>query len=68
MASSNATKGALPNPFATPVPDAVPGGLTSAEDSSRLQKNGPNAMPDTSSGHRALFNSGHGQDLYLCSA
>ena len=28
--------------------EAAPGGLTSAEASSRLQKDGPNAMPDTS--------------------
>jgi len=33
---------------AASLQEAAPGGLTSAEASSRLQKDGPNAMPDTS--------------------
>jgi H+-transporting ATPase len=48
MASTNATKIEPPNPTAPPAPPAAPGGLSSIEASSRLQKNGPNAMPDTS--------------------
>jgi H+-transporting ATPase len=48
MAPRNATKIAPPNLTATPVPPAAPDGLTSAEASIRLQKDGPNAMPDTS--------------------
>jgi H+-transporting ATPase len=38
----------LPSPPATPVQNAVPTGLTSDAASSRLKKDGPNAMPDTS--------------------
>ena len=48
MDSSNAAKIVPSNPSATPAPTAAPGGLTSAEASGRLQKDGPNAMPDTS--------------------
>jgi H+-transporting ATPase len=48
MASTNAAKIESPNPVAPLVPPAVPSGLTSAEATSRLQKDGPNAMPDTS--------------------
>jgi H+-transporting ATPase len=36
------------SPAASPVPPSAPGGLTSAEVSRRLLKDGPNAMPDTS--------------------
>jgi H+-transporting ATPase len=37
-----------PTSQATAVPHAAPNGLTSDEAKSRLQKDGPNAMPDTS--------------------
>jgi H+-transporting ATPase len=43
-----ATTGTSPTPPATPVPRAAANGLTSDEARSRLQKDGPNAMPDTS--------------------
>src|ERR1700684_671620 len=36
------------NPPAKPVQNTIPAGLTSAEANSRLQKDGPNAMPDVS--------------------
>ena len=39
---------APPIPPATPVQNTAPSGLTSAEAASILQKDGPNAMPDTS--------------------
>jgi len=48
MTSGNAAKVAPPIPPATPVQNTAPCGLTGAEASSRLQKDGPNAMPDTS--------------------
>ncbi len=37
-----------PNPPAKPVQNIAPSGLSSAEAQSRLQKDGPNAMPDVS--------------------
>ena len=39
---------APPNPAAKPVQNIASNGLTSAEAESRLQKDGPNAMPDVS--------------------
>jgi H+-transporting ATPase len=42
---------ALPSPPATPVQNTAPSGLTSKVASARLQKDGSNAMPDTS-GHQ----------------
>jgi len=39
---------ALPSPPSTPVQNTTPSGLVSDVASSRLQKDGPNAMPDTS--------------------
>ena len=47
MTSGNAAV-VPPSPPATPVQNSASGGLTSAEAASRLQKHGPNAMPDTS--------------------
>jgi H+-transporting ATPase len=46
--TSNAAAVAPPIPSAPPVQSTAPTGLTSAVASSRLQKDGPNAMPDTS--------------------
>ena len=51
MASSNATKVEPANPNTTLAPAAMPDGLTSAEATSSLRRDGPNAMPDTSA-HR----------------
>ncbi len=48
MTSGKAAAVALPNPPATPVQTTASSGLTSAEAASRLQEDGPNAMPDTS--------------------
>ncbi len=48
MTSGNAAKVAPPIPPATPVQNTAPCGLTSALAFSRLHKDGPNAMPDTS--------------------
>jgi len=48
MTSGNAAAVVPPSPPATPVQTTASSGLTSAEVSSRLQKDGPNAMPDTS--------------------
>src|SRR6202453_2609594 len=48
MASMSAAKCSPSNPTAMPVPHAASDGLTSTEAASRLQKDGPNAMPDTS--------------------
>ena len=48
MTSGNAAAVVPPSPPATPVQSTASGGLTSAEAASRLQKDGPNAMPDTS--------------------
>ena len=48
MISGNAAAVVPPSPPATPVQNTASGGLTSAEAASRFQKDGPNAMPDTS--------------------
>src|SRR6202167_6200799 len=48
MTSDNTTAVAPHSPPATPVQNTASGGLTSAEAASRFQKDGPNAMPDTS--------------------
>lgn len=48
MAAGNEGAVAPSIPPAAPVQNTAPSGLTSAEASSRLQKDGPNAMPDTS--------------------
>src|SRR5579872_6421117 len=48
MTSGKAAAVASPGPPATPVQTTASSGLTSAEAASRLQKDGPNAMPDTS--------------------
>jgi len=48
MSASNAGTVALSSPQARPVENTVPIGLTSVAASIRLQKDGPNAMPDTS--------------------
>ncbi len=48
MTSSNADAVAPPAPPTAPLQNTAPSGLTSAEASTRLQKDGPNAMPDTS--------------------
>src|SRR6202453_630438 len=48
MTSGNAAAVVPPSPPATPVQSTASAGLTSAEAASRLQKDGPNAMPDTS--------------------
>jgi len=48
MSASNAGTVVLPRPQARPVENTVPIGLTSVEASIRLEKDGPNAMPDTS--------------------
>ena len=48
MTASTATAFAAPSSPAKPVQNAAPNGLTTAEAKSRLEKDGPNAMPDTS--------------------
>src|SRR5579872_363527 len=48
MTSGKAAAVASPGPPATPVQTTASSGLTSAEAQSRLQKDGPNAMPDVS--------------------
>jgi H+-transporting ATPase len=48
MSAFNPETVALPSPQARPVKNAMPIGLTSVAASIRLQKDGPNAMPDTS--------------------
>ena len=48
MTASTATAFAAPSSPAKPVQNAAPNGLTTAEAKSRLDKDGPNAMPDTS--------------------
>jgi H+-transporting ATPase len=47
MTSGSAAAVAPPGPPSAPVENTAPSGLTSAEASSRLKKDGPNAMPDT---------------------
>ena len=48
MPSANAALAEPPAPPAAPKNVATPGGLTSGVAASRLRKDGPNAMPDTS--------------------
>jgi hypothetical protein len=48
MNANDATAIASPTPPETQVMPIVPGELTSDAASSRLQKDGPNAMPDMS--------------------
>ena len=48
MTSGNVAAVVPPSRPATPVQITASGGLTSAEAASRLQKDGPNAIPDTS--------------------
>ena len=48
MSTSKVVVLPAPNPPAKPGPNIPPKGLTSDEAKSRLQKDGPNAMPDTS--------------------
>ena len=48
MSTSKVVVLPAPNPPAKPGPNIPPKGLTSDEAKSRLQKGGPNAMPDTS--------------------
>lgn len=48
MSATNAIVATAPSAPAMPVPTIAANGLTSDEAKSRLQKDGPNAMPDTS--------------------